>query len=373
MERRIKIFVIAGARPNFIKIWPLLKELQKHKKKIKPVLIHTGQHYDFEMSKIFFNELNIPKPDYYLGVKDEIRKKQIEKIIIKLKPVFSKEKPDLAIVVGDVNSTLAGALTAEKMNVSIVHIEAGLRSFDRRMPEETNRILTDHISDLLFVSDPQGVLNLKNEGIKTNKIFYVGNIMIDTLKKISGRMKSKPEILNKLGVGKKNYAVLTLHRPENVDNKEHLRQIFQAFAGLDKKIKIVWPVHPRAKKQLKKFNLLSTVKNSKNIVMIKPLGYLEMMSLLNGARFVLTDSGGIQEESTILGVPCLTLRSNTERPVTVKVGTNTIVGGDKNKISNEIKKILAGRAKRGKIPKYWDGKTAKRIIKILVRKFRKTN
>jgi len=372
---KTKIMYIGGARPNFIKIFPLMEEARKWER-IKPILVHTGQHYDFEMSKIFFEELKIPKPDYNLGVGSGSHTIQTAKIMERLEPILLKEKPKLVIVVGDVNSTLAGALVAAKLHIPVAHIEAGLRSFDKRMPEEINRLLTDHISDYLFASESSAVQNLLKEGIERKKIFFVGNVMIDTLlkskvldaKRTPRRVASqKSKILEKLRLKKKEYGVLTLHRSENVDNRNVLKEILETIEEIQKKIKIIWPIHPRAKKQLKKFNLFDKTREMENLVLIKPLGYLEMLSLNIQAKFVLTDSGGIQEETTVLGIPCLTLRENTERPITVTEGTNLIVRTKKRRIILETSKILRGDSKKGRIPRYWDGKASQRILKILNR------
>ena len=361
----LKVLIIAGARPNFIKIAPLIEGFKKYQE-IKPILVHTGQHYDYEMSKVFFQELKIPKPNYNLGIGPGTHAYQIGEAMIRLEKVFLKEKPNLVVVVGDVNSTLAGALTAAKLNIFVAHVEAGLRSFDRRMPEEINRLLTDHISDFLFTTEPSGIKNLLNEGIAKEKIFYVGNVMIDTLLKLKVKSK-KLKVYEKFGVRPKEYAVLTLHRPENVDNRNVLKEILEAIEKIQKKIKIIWPIHLRTKKQLKKFSLSDKTKEMENLVLIKPLGYLEMLSLNSQAKFVLTDSGGIQEETTVLGIPCFTLRENTERPVTVTEGTNLIVRTKKRRIILETYKILRGDSKKGRIPRYWDGKASQRILKILNR------
>jgi len=367
MKRRIKILCVVGARPNFIKIAPLFEEFKK-RKTIKPVLVHTGQHYDFEMSKVFFQELKIPKPNYNLEVGSGTHAWQTAKIMEKLEPVILKEKPDLVIVVGDVNSTLAGALTAAKLNIPVAHIEAGLRSFDMSMPEEINRLLTDHISDYLFVTESSGVRNLLNENISKKKIYFVGNIMIDTLVKLKTQIQ-KSKILEKLNLKKKAYAVLTLHRPENVDKKERFLEILAALKEIQKIIKIVWPIHLRTKKQIKEFKFDKFIKGLKNLILIKPLGYIEMINLMENSKFMITDSGGIQEETTFLKVPCLTFRKNTERPVTVEIGTNTLCTTGKMLV-REANNILKEKSKKGCIPKYWDGKSATRIVNILVREIK---
>ena len=363
----MKILNIVGARPNFIKIAPLMEEMKKDAK-IKPVLVHTGQHYDYEMSKVFFRNLSIPKPDYNLAIGSKEPVLQIAKIMEKLDKVFKKEKPDLVLVVGDVNSTLGGALAANKSSIPLAHVESGLRSFDFNMPEEINRVLTDHISDYLFTTEPSATKNLRKEGIKKEKIFFVGNVMIDTLLKY--RKKAlEPPFVKKSGLKPKNYAVLTLHRPENTDKKAVFKEILEALGEIQKQIKIIWPVHPRTRKQLKEFNFLRKIKQMENLKLIMPLGYLEMLSLSSQSKFVLTDSGGIQEETTVLKIPCLTLRKNTERPITVQAGTNEIVGLKKGNIIKKSSEILKGRVKRGEMPFLWDGKASKRIIKILRNRF----
>jgi len=363
--RKIKIIFIVGARPNFIKIAPLIREAKKYKN-IRPILVNTGQHYDWEMSKVFFKELDIPKPQYNLNVGSGSHGQQTAKIMEKLEQVLLKEKPDLVAVVGDVNSTLAGALVAAKLHIPVAHVEAGLRSFDKRMPEEINRVITDHVSDYFFVTEPAAIKNLTKEGISPKKIFYVGNVMIDTLLKLKSKSE-KFKICEKFKLKPKEYAVLTLHRQENVDNKEVFREILDAIGEIQKEIKIIWSIHPRTKKQLEKFNFYAKIKKMENLVLIKPLGYLDMLSLNNQAKFVLTDSGGIQEETTAIGIPCLTLRRNTERPITVVEGTNTVVGTNKKKIIAQVSKILNGNIKKGRVPKYWDGKASQRILIILNR------
>jgi len=364
-NKKIKVICVAAARPNFMKIAPLLEEFKKHKE-FNPILVHTGQHYDYNMSGSFFKELNIPKPNYNLGIKAGKHGEQTGKTMIEFEKVCVKEKPQLVIVVGDVNATIACALVASKLHIKIAHIEAGLRSFDRNMPEEINRILTDHISDYLFTTCEDGEKNLLKEGINKNKIFFVGNIMIDTLLKQQKKAKHS-RILKKLNLKVKEYALLTLHRPSNVDNEKILKTLLQTFHVIQKKIKIIYPIHPRTEKQIKKFDLEKYVKQMKNFIITPPLGYLDMIHLLNNTKFLMTDSGGIQEESTVLKIPCLTLRENTERPITVDIGTNIIVKTNKNKIIKEVNKILLGKEKIGKQPKYWDGKTSQKIIKILTR------
>lgn len=344
-----------------MKIAPVEKEMRKYKR-FAPVIVHTGQHYDYEMSKVFFKDLKIPEPDIYLGVGSGNHGEQTGKIMIGLEKICLKEKPDLVIVVGDVNSTLAGALVASKLHIPLAHIESGLRSFDNSMPEETNRRLTDQVSDFLFTTCIDGNINLLKEGIPKEKIFLVGDIMIDVLlmnkKKIDSIKKYRD-----FGLKPKGYALLTLHRPGNVDKKNNLENILKALTQIAEKIPIVFPIHPRTKKQVEKFGFKKYFKKIKSI---SPLGYIEFQSLLKDAKFVLTDSGGIQEETTFLDIPCLTLRENTERPITVEEGTNTLVGGDTKKIVSEAYKIIDGAGKKViHSVSLWDGKTAIRIVKIL--------
>ena len=369
-NKKIKVICVAAARPNFMKIAPLLEEFKKHKE-FKPILVHTGQHYDYNMSGSFFKELNIQKPNYNLGIKAGLHGEQTGKTMIEFEKVCLNEKPQLVIVVGDVNATIACALVATKLHIPVAHIESGLRSRDMKMPEEINRILTDHISNYLFVTCEDGKKNLINEGINKKKIFFVGDIMVDTLKKQLPKIKNKKyksKVLKQFDLASKQYALLTLHRPSNVDNKKRLKTLLETFNIIQKKIKIIYPIHPRTKKRIKEFGFEKYLKQMKNFITIPPLGYLDMICFLNNAKFLLTDSGGLQEESTTLKIPCLTLRHNTERPVTVDVGTNIIVGANKNKIIKEVSKILCGKGKIGKQPKYWNGNTAEKIIKILIKK-----
>ena len=362
---KTKIIFIVGARPNFIKIAPLINEARKYKS-IRAVLVHTGQHYDWEMSKVFFEELNIPKPEYNLGIGAGSHSRQTAKIMEKLEPVLLKEKPNLVVVVGDVNSTLAGALVAVNLHIPVAHIEAGLRSFDKKMPEEKNRVLTDNVSDYLFVTEPQAIKNLVKEGFPKENIFYIGNVMIDTLVRFIDKSE-KLRFYKNFNAMPKEYAVLTLHRPENVDNKKVFKEILEIITGIQGKVKIIWPIHPRTKNRLEKFSFLKKVEKMENLILTEPIGYFEMLCLNSNAKFVLTDSGGVQEETTFLMVPCLTLRKGTERPITVTEGTNITVGIDKKKITAEVSKILDGKTKKGRIPKYWDGKASQRIIKIVSR------
>ena len=357
-----KIHIIVGARPNFMKMAPLYKEFTKFKNEFEIKLIHTGQHYDERMSKFFFDDLQMPKPDEYLEVGSGTHGKQTAKIMERYEEVLLKDKPDLVIVAGDVNSTSACAIDAVKLHIPVAHLEAGLRSFARSMPEEINRILTDAISNYLLTPSIDGDENLLAEGVSKDKIFFVGNIMIDSLMQYQEKARNS-DILDRIDV-KDDYALITLHRPSNVDNKEGLLTILNAFEEISKSISLIFPIHPRTTKQIQTFNLEDKVKKMENLHLVPPVGYYDFLKLQMDAKFILTDSGGIQEESTYFGVPCLTLRPNTERPITITQGTNTLVKLETDDIINEAKKILSGNIKKGSIPKYWDGKTAERIVKI---------
>ncbi|MBI2658444.1 UDP-N-acetylglucosamine 2-epimerase (non-hydrolyzing) [Candidatus Woesearchaeota archaeon] len=365
----MKIVSIAGTRPNFMKIAPLANEFKKHK--IEHILVHTGQHYDREMSKLFFDDLKIPKPDADLGVGSETREKQIETIKQKLAAILKKENPDIVIVVGDVNSTLAGAEAAHELGIKVAHVEAGLRSFDKSMPEEINRIRTDEVSDFLFTTEKSGNENLLREGIIRDKIFFVGNVMIDTLLKHREKAKAKKsKMLKELKIHEKDYCVLTLHRPSNVDNKEPFENILSIIEKIGDKIKIVFPLHPRTQKNLELLGLSKRIGKIKNLIITKPLGYLDFLCLMDNSKLVLTDSGGIQEETTVLGVPCITLRNSTERPVTVEEGTNMIVSTDPVKVAEKALEIINSNIMiNKKIPEMWDGKAAERIVEIILKQF----
>ena len=385
MKNKLKWLIVAGARPNFMKIAPLIREIEKNNSdrvkgytKIIPFLVHTGQHYDDRMSKIFFEDLEIPKPDIDLEIGSATHAVQTAKIMIEFERVCIKEKPDLVIVVGDVNSTLACSLVAVKLRIKVAHIEAGLRSFDKTMPEEINRIITDSISDYLFTTCEGADENLKREGVSDDKIFFVGNMMVDTL--LLHRNKAdKSNILEKLNLSMNghinNYAVLTLHRPSNVDDKETFSRIVESLKHISKSIPIIFPAHLRTQKQIETFNMQdyfeysSSLNHTGKIQIIEPLGYLDFLKLTSNAKLVLSDSGGIQEETTILGVPCLTIRENTERPITITEGTNILVGTSSEKIITGAMKILNGGEKVGQIPKFWDGGAAKRVISKLIDQF----
>jgi len=359
-----RVILVAGARPNFMKIAPILEEMKKSPEWFEPIFVHTGQHYDNTMSNIFIKELGLPMPDFYLGVGSASHALQTAKVMIEFEKVLEKEKADLVIVVGDVNSTLACALVASKLCIPVAHVEAGLRSFDRTMPEEINRILTDQISDYLFITCEEAGENLLKEGISQEKIHFVGNVMIESLLKIRPRIEES-RILNKMELKKGKYVLSTLHRPSNVDQRETFEEILEALHRIGKKIRVVFPAHPRTQKRMKEFNFQDL--NSR-LVITNPIGYFDFLALEKNAKFVLTDSGGIQEETTFFQVPCLTIRMNTERPITVTYGTNTLVGTDSNTIVRESLNILSGNGKKGKVPRFWDDHVSRRIVEVLEKK-----
>jgi UDP-N-acetylglucosamine 2-epimerase (non-hydrolysing) len=351
-----------------MKIAPILEELKKHPDQFEPYLVHTGQHYDEKMSKVFFEELGLPEPDRYLGVGSGSHAAQTAKVMIAFEDVLTEEKPDLVLVVGDVNSTVACSLDAVKLHIPVGHVEAGLRSRDRTMPEEINRLVTDAISDLLFTTCRDADENLLQEGIPREKIFFAGNVMIDSLRKFEHLAESVP-ILSTLGLESKGYGLVTLHRPSNVDQLEHFEGIIRAFGEIQTRLPLIFPIHPRTEKMIAELGLQSQVAAMKNLRFVAPVGYLDFLKLQKSARLVLTDSGGIQEETTVLGVPCLTLRENTERPITVEVGTNQLVGVDRERIVRAAMDILDGNEKPGRIPEGWDGKAAERIVEALGKNF----
>jgi len=355
----MKIIYVVGARPNFMKVAPIMREASKHKE-LEQILVHTGQHYDKNMSKCFFEELGICEPDINLEVGSGHHGEQTGKIMQKFEEFMLKEGGNLVVVVGDVNSTIACGLVAAKLHIPLAHVEAGLRSFDRRMPEEINRLLTDTISDYLFTPAEEANKNLKNEGIPEEKIFLVGDIMIDTL---LWEMERTPHI-NKPPLPEldnNNYAALTLHRPSNVDDPEIFKGILNALDEIANKIPIIFPAHPRTINRMKEFQFYP---KSKNIKIIEPLSYREFLRLYKNSKFVLTDSGSIQQETTFLNIPCLTIRENTERPFTITKGTNVLTGTDPKRITEEAFKILEGETKQSEGLPLWDGKTAKRIVNV---------
>lgn len=357
-----KIISVVGARPNFMKVAPLYREFKKYDNKIQHLICHTGQHYDDKMSKIFFDELELPKPDFYLGVGSGTHAEQIAGVMVAFEKVLQKESPSLVIVVGDVNSTIACSLVASRFGIKVAHVEAGLRSFDRSMPEEINRMLTDTIADYLFVTEQSGINNLHHEGIQEDKIFFTGNVMIDSLVYYLPKVE-KSDMLQKLSLSPRDYILVTLHRPANVDTEEGLKGLCDMLNRISAKKKIVFPIHPRTKNNLEKYGLTNIV--SGNVLLTDPLGYIEFVSLIKNSLLIVTDSGGIQEESTYLQIPCITVRDNTERPVTVTVGTNRLIGTDTGKVERAVDEILQGKIKPGKIPELWDGYAAGRICKIV--------
>ena len=359
----MKIINVAGARPNFMKIAPLMEAFADHDG-IDPLLVHTGQHYDRRMSDLFFRQLGIPEPDVNLEIGSASHAVQTADIMKAFEPVLLSHRPDAVLVVGDVNSTIACGLVAVKLGIKLIHVEAGLRSFDRTMPEEINRVLTDSISDVLFCTEQSGVENLRNEGIADEKIFLVGNVMIDTL--LSNRRQSEASpVLEELSLEADNYAVLTLHRPANVDDPVVLGRLVDALELIQADVPVVFPIHPRTRKNLNGSPLARRLADMPGLRLIDPAGYLDFLKLMGSARVVLTDSGGIQEETTILGVPCLTLRPNTERPVTTEIGSSRIVGTDTAKIVGAWHEIQAGRWQEPKTPELWDGNAARRIADVL--------
>lgn len=359
-----KVLCVVGARPNFMKVAPVVEALRRRPAEFTSLLVHTGQHYDAPMSEKFFQDLDLPAPDIYLGVGSGSHASQTAAVMRQFEPVLLMEHPDWVLVVGDVNSTLAGALVAVKLGIKVAHVEAGLRSRDRTMPEEINRLLTDQIADLLFTPSIDADANLRAEGIPEERICFVGNVMIDSLYSHLEKAKAS-RVKSELGLVDKDYAVLTLHRPSNVDEVKAFSRILDALERVAAELPIIFPVHPRTRKTMAEHRLEKRIEAIAGLRLIEPLGYLDFLSLYSGARLVLTDSGGIQEETTVLGIPCLTLRENTERPITVSMGTNTIVGTDPQKIAQAALAALNGAAKRGQIPPLWDGRTAERIVAAL--------
>jgi UDP-N-acetylglucosamine 2-epimerase (non-hydrolysing) len=363
----IKILNIVGARPNFMKIAPIVREMRRREKDFLPQIVHTGQHYDAAMSDSFFADLDIPAPDFHLEVGSASHAVQTARIMTAFELVVVQEKPDWVLVVGDVNSTIACALVCAKLGVKVAHVEAGLRSRDRTMPEEINRILTDAISDLLLTTSPDADENLKGEGIAADKIKFVGNVMIDSLF-YNLKKAENSTVRENLNLNGKDYAVLTLHRPSNVDEKDVFQGLLEALIEIGERLPVIFPVHPRTKARISEFGFAAAVENS-NVVLVEPLGYLDFMRLYSGAALVLTDSGGLQEETTALGIPCLTLRENTERPITIELGTNNLVGTNPEKIKQTAFEILENpsNSKDKKIPPLWDGRAAERICDALVK------
>jgi UDP-N-acetylglucosamine 2-epimerase (non-hydrolysing) len=362
----LKVIIVAGARPNFMKIAPLFAAMKRRPADFQPLIVHTGQHYDATMSDAFFRDLKLPPPDMDLGVGSSSHAAQTAAIMQAFEPVVLTRKPDWVVVVGDVNSTIACALVAVKLGVKVAHVEAGLRSRDRSMPEEINRLLTDQIADLLLTPSRDADANLRAEGIPPRRIRFVGNIMIDSLLANLDHAKYST-IRAELGLENTDFAVLTLHRPSNVDDVRQFARIVGALKEIGARLPIIFPVHPRTRKMIEELGLSSHFERVDGLKLVEPLGYLDFLALLRDARLVLTDSGGIQEEATMLGVPCITLRENTERPITIELGTNTIAGSDPKKIVDAALRALAEQKPRefATIP-LWDGRTADRILDAML-------
>jgi len=354
----MRVLHVVGARPNFMKASPVIAAFASHH--VVQTLVHTGQHYDALMSDVFFRQLNIPEPDVNLGVGSASHGAQTGEIMARLEPIVSERRPDLAVVYGDVNSTLAGSLVCAKLRIPVAHVEAGLRSFDRTMPEEINRVVTDHVADLLFTPSEDADRNLRAEGIDERRIFQVGNVMIDTLMNM---LPAAQRAAHEDRLFDKRYALVTLHRPSNVDDPERLRDIVRVLIELSEDIPIVFPVHPRTRARI---TSLDGALDRPNVRLVDPVGYVQFLALQANAAFVVTDSGGIQEETTYLRVPCLTLRGNTERPVTLTTGTNTLIGENPTQLLVEARRILRGESKRGAAPELWDGRAAHRIIDVIL-------
>ncbi len=361
-EKSMLIHLIAAARPNFMKIAPLFHALKKEDWAI-PVIVHTGQHYDLNMSDAFFKDLNLPEPDIHLGVGSGTHAEQTGQVMVAYEKILLENQPDLVIVVGDVNSTMAATLAASKMGIRVAHLEAGLRSFDRTMPEEINRLVTDALADILWTPSSDGDENLKREGISQDKIIRVGNIMIDSLEMLREKVE-KQTVYKELGLKQVEYGLITLHRPSNVDNSKILSTTCKLINRISQRIPLVFPVHPRTKKNLDQNGLMSSLINTPGLSILEPMNYIRFMNLVFNCRFVITDSGGIQEETTYLGIPCLTLRLNTERPITINQGTNRLCKLEE--LEKQVDSILSGRIRKHTIPELWDGHTADRVIKSII-------
>jgi UDP-N-acetylglucosamine 2-epimerase (non-hydrolysing) len=358
----IHISAVVGARPNFMKMAPILAEIRR-RPGMEARLIHTGQHYSPEMSATFFEELDMPTPDVNLEVGSGSHTAQTAAVMLRLEAEFLEHRPDLVLVVGDVNSTMAAALVAAKLGIPVAHVEAGLRSFDRGMPEEINRLVTDALSDYLFASEPSGVTNLMAEGVPAKKVFLVGNVMIDTLMKFREKA-AQTDVLERLGLKKGGYCVATLHRPSNVDEIQHLRELVNMLSEVGRRLPVVFPVHPRTRARIEAAGV-----STDSLILLQPLGYLDFLRLTGDARLVLTDSGGIQEETTILNVPCLTLRENTERPITIEQGTNRLVGTSPENALKAALEALDAQPRAAKAPELWDGQASGRILDVLAAAF----
>ena len=361
----LRVLAVAGCRPNFVKLGPLWAEMSRHSS-LRPLLLHTGQHYDAELSGVFFRDLGLPQPDTFLQVGSGSHATQTARAMEGIEEALYEHTPDLVLVVGDVNSTLAAALTAVKLGYPVAHVEAGLRSFDREMPEEINRVTTDSVSDFLFATERQAVTNLIWEGIPGDKVWFVGNVMVDALLQNLERI-SRSDVLERLTLSPRRYATLTLHRPDNVGDAAAAGSIADALESIQKRIPIVFPVHPRSREELDRLGIWSRLAAMPNVLLVGPLGYLDFLKLLKESALVLTDSGGVQEESTVLRVPCLTLRDSTERPATVLEGSNRIVGKDPRAIVEAAQEAIAGEWRFRGVPEKWDGMAARRIVQVLLR------
>jgi UDP-N-acetylglucosamine 2-epimerase (non-hydrolysing) len=360
------VICVVGARPNFMKMAPILRALAAHQPPIPALLVHTGQHYDHGMSHQLFVDLGLPTPDINLEVGSGSHAVQTAEVMKRFEPVIDEHKPSCVLVVGDVNSTLACTLVAVKRGVPVAHVEAGLRSYDRKMPEEINRVLTDQVADRLYTTERSALDNLLREGVAAERVVFTGNVMIDSLMDSRANARSAADTLRTHGLDPQlldhpnGYAVVTMHRPSNVDEPEVLRALLETLSTVSKQLPLVFAMHPRTRSNIERFGLNGLL-DPAAVAILPPQGYLEMVGLMDGAKMVLTDSGGLQEETTALGVPCLTMRENTERPITVEQGTNTMVGRDRAAILGGVAEILAGRGKTGRVPEYWDGQAAKRI------------
>ena len=357
----LRIINVVGARPNFMKIAPVMDEMRRRSGRIKPLLVHTGQHYDESMSDSFFEDLEIPRPDINLEIGSGSHSEQTARVMIAFERVLLHHAADWVVVVGDVNSTMAAAIVAAKMNTRIAHVEAGLRSGDRTMPEEINRVVTDALADLLLTPSRDANENLLREGAAPEKISFAGNVMIDTLYRSLEKAR-RSRVLERLNLRPKQFAAMTLHRPSNVDDAKTLAGIIDALEAIGERLPIVFPVHPRTRERFQQFNLIERIGKMKSLLIIEPLGYLDFLQLYSNSRLVLTDSGGIQEETTVLGIPCLTLRPNTERPITVLEGTNRLVGNAPEVITREALPALDRPAGAARVPELWDGHAAARIV-----------
>lgn len=368
-EAKLKVLCVVGARPNFMKIAPIMGAFNTPGSGIKARLLHTGQHYDAAMKSAFFDQLGIPEPDVDLEVGSGSHAWQTSEIMRRFEPELDRWRPDFLLVVGDVNSTIACALVAVKKSIPVIHVEAGLRSFDREMPEEINRILTDQISELLFTTESDAETNLRKEGIAKERIFFVGNVMIDTLLANKERAVPPLETLGRYGENKvdsaRPFGVVTMHRPSNVDDPSIIRRLLETLAEISQKLPLVFPLHPRTEASIQKSGLGSIIEHAQ-IAVLPPVGYLELLGLMSASQLVLTDSGGIQEETTALGVPCITMRESTERPITVDQGTNTLVGADPERILACFNDVIKTGGKKGRVPELWDGQAAERISKHMV-------